>query len=53
MSDSIVILHLSDLHFGAKSRFDGLNHEQLGQRFAQAVKKEAESRKTKTTPDLV
>ncbi len=36
MKNPIVILHLSDLHFGAQSRFAGRSFEELGQRLGQA-----------------
>ena len=53
MAQPIVLLHMSDLHFGPNSRFDGLNHKDLGQYLAQAIQAEAECRNLKAKPDLV
>ncbi|MCP4693180.1 MAG: hypothetical protein GY859_34375, partial [Desulfobacterales bacterium] len=53
MKTPIVILHLSDLHFGAQSRFAGRNFEELGQRLGRAARDEAKSRGLKERPDLV
>lgn len=49
----LYILHLSDLHFGPHSRFAGLNHEELGQRFHLAIEEEMRRRKAKGRVALV
>ncbi|HLC15871.1 MAG TPA: metallophosphoesterase, partial [Thermodesulfovibrionia bacterium] len=41
----VLILHLSDLHFGKHSRFADSNPAELGKLFAQAVKEESNRRK--------
>ncbi|MBF0369717.1 MAG: NACHT domain-containing protein, partial [Magnetococcales bacterium] len=38
--DPILILHLSDLHFGKHSRFAGMDKKELGSRFASSVREE-------------
>ena len=51
--EPIVILHLSDLHFGEHSRFAGKNHRRLGERFGRAVKEEAQRQEVPPAPHLV
>ena len=49
----ILILHLSDLHFGDNSRFAGLDPSQLGQRFSQAITHECGQHYSGKQVDLV
>ena len=41
----VLILHLSDLHFGKHSRFAEREPDELGKLFAQAVNEESNRRK--------
>jgi 3',5'-cyclic AMP phosphodiesterase CpdA len=45
MIDSILILHLSDLHFGPNSRFHDEDPKELGQKFHKALENERTKRK--------
>jgi hypothetical protein len=42
MKTSLVILHLSDLHFGPHSRFADEKPQQTGERFAAAIERHRE-----------
>ena len=53
MTEPIVLLHLSDLHFGKNSRFAHEDHKEFGAGLGQAVQEEAERRGFKKKPDLV
>ena len=53
MAEPIVILHLSDLHFGENSRFSKKDPKDLGDELGQAVEEEAKRRKFAEKPDLV
>ena len=53
MPEPIVILHLSDLHFGKNSRFADEDHKDLGARLGKAVGEKAKRRDFKKKPDLV
>jgi 3',5'-cyclic AMP phosphodiesterase CpdA len=53
MIEPILILHLSDLHFGPNSRFTDIAPEEIGQRFGLAIEKECSFRGIEPKIDLV
>ncbi|MCP4351726.1 MAG: metallophosphoesterase [Desulfobacterales bacterium] len=52
-SQPLLILHLSDLHFGKNSRFSGHNPRDLGKMFCQAVNDECKNRNFPVSVGLV
>lgn len=53
MLDPILILHLSDLHFGPNSRFHDEDPKELGQKFCKALEKERVKREISAKIALV